>query len=79
MNSPSLPAEFNSEADIAGRVPVLVKGAEADQIRAVPLQRHSPRHRQPLDGDLLLQSLELKLGDSGHGAPPFKTLSSRRY
>jgi len=44
-----------------------MEGAQAEQVRAVPLQCDALRLHQPLQRDLLLQPLDVLLGDARHG------------
>src|SRR5579883_593107 len=53
---------------------VVVEGAQADEVRAVPFQLHAVRLGQTFDGDFALEPLDLLLRDACH-RPPFLAVS----
>ena len=52
---------------------IIVEGTQAQQIGAVTLELDARSFGQPLQRNLRLQPLDLRLGDAGHNRVPPKT------
>ena len=71
LAGPEAVPEVLARRDDEGGLPVVVEGAEADQVGPVPLQLHPPRLGQALERDLVTDPPEQVVGDAGHGSAPF--------
>jgi hypothetical protein len=64
--------EIFSWTDDQRWIVVVVEGAEADEVRAVPFQFHAARLGQAFEGDFALEPLDLLLRDSRHRFASFR-------